>query len=151
MCTGSVRGGKTQTTNEPMQLGPVHVVTRFFTWIYFHVFSGTVRTMDLQILSTSCAMAPFYKLKNSGHHTQQPQQQRYSFLPVHAVVSWTYVYVGPWYFLVSTQWYGCQCRGFLTCTHILMSCNCTQGLYGHRKSLHWKFTLGEKSLAAPGT
>ena len=62
MCTGSVRGGKTPTTNEPVQLGPVHIVTRFFTWTYIHVFSGTVRTMDLQILLTSCAMAPFCTL-----------------------------------------------------------------------------------------
>ena len=29
--------------------------------------------------------------------------------------------------------------------------DCTRGLYGHRKSLHWKLTLGEKSLAAAGT
>ena len=31
------------------------------------------------------------------------------------------------------------------------ACNCTQGLYGHRKTLYWKLTLGEKSLAASGT
>ena len=31
------------------------------------------------------------------------------------------------------------------------ACNCTQGLYGYCKSLHWKLTLGKKSLAAPGT
>ena len=30
-------------------------------------------------------------------------------------------------------------------------CDCTQALYGHRKSLHWKLTLGKKYLAAPGT
>ena len=30
--------------------------------------------------------------------------------------------------------------------------DCTRGLYGHRKeSLHWKLTLGEKSVATPGT
>ena len=29
--------------------------------------------------------------------------------------------------------------------------NCTPGLYGHRKNLHWKLILGEKSLAAAGT
>ena len=30
-------------------------------------------------------------------------------------------------------------------------CDCTRGLHGHRKSLRRKLTLGEKSLAAPGT
>ena len=29
------------------------------------------------------------------------------------------------------------------------ACDCTRGMYGHRKSLHWKLTLGEKSFAAP--
>ena len=30
------------------------------------------------------------------------------------------------------------------------ACSCTQGVYGHcKKSLHWKLTLEEKSLAAP--
>ena len=28
--------------------------------------------------------------------------------------------------------------------------DCTRGLFGHPKSLHWKSTLREKSLAAPG-
>ena len=31
------------------------------------------------------------------------------------------------------------------------ACDCTRGLYGHGKNLHWKLTLGEKSLAASGT
>ena len=35
---------------------------------------------------------------------------------------------------------------------MLISRDCTRGLYGHRQeSLHWKLILGEKSLAAPGT
>ena len=39
---------------------------------------------------------------------------------------------------------------FNVCTDV-DACDCTQVLYGHCKSLHWKLTLGEKSLAAPGT
>ena len=31
------------------------------------------------------------------------------------------------------------------------ACDCTQGLYRHCKSLHWKLTQREKSLGAPGT
>ena len=34
-----------------------------------------------------------------------------------------------------------------------LSCKCKRlhtGVYGHQKSLHWKLTFGEKSLAAPG-
>ena len=31
------------------------------------------------------------------------------------------------------------------------ACDCTRGLYGHRTRVHWKLTLGEKSIAAPGT
>ena len=29
--------------------------------------------------------------------------------------------------------------------------DCTGGLCGHPERVHWKLTLGEKSLAAPGT
>ena len=39
---------------------------------------------------------------------------------------------------------------FNVCTDV-DACDCTQVLYGHCKSLYWKLTLGEKSLAAPGT
>ena len=39
---------------------------------------------------------------------------------------------------------------FNVCTDV-DACDCTRGLYGHRKSLHWKLTLEAKSLAAPGT
>ena len=30
------------------------------------------------------------------------------------------------------------------------TCDSTKGMYGNCKSLHWKLTLGEKLLAAPG-
>ena len=93
MCTGSERGGKTPATNEPVQLGPVHIVTRFFTWTYIHVFSGTVRTMDLQILLTSCAMAPFCTLYfildfivPSGKFRSPYQGQRHSRAATTAVL-----------------------------------------------------------------
>ena len=64
------------------------------------------------------------------------------------------------YYCVSKQWYGCQRLGFLTCAQMLIHAmahwgcvdtDCTLGLCGHCKSLHWKWTLEEKSLAAPGT
>ena len=34
---------------------------------------------------------------------------------------------------------------------MLVHAICTRGLYGHRKSLHWKLTLEAKSFATPGT
>ena len=39
--------------------------------------------------------------------------------------------------------------GFFNILTDVGECDCTQGLYGHRKSLYWKLTVGEKSLAAP--
>ena len=40
---------------------------------------------------------------------------------------------------------------FSMCTDV-DACDCTQGLYRHHKSLHWKLTLGErKKLATPWT
>ena len=77
--------------------------------------------------------------------TQQLQERHYPSLPVCAV------------FLVSKQWYGCQCLGFLRCAQMLMHVierggggeggGCTDTV---RKSA-WKLTLGERSLASPGT
>ena len=35
--------------------------------------------------------------------------------------------------------------GILNVRTDVNACDCTRGLYGHRKSLHWKLTLGEKN------
>ena len=71
---------------------------------------------------------------------QQPQEQRYPFLPVCAVFS-----------RVQTMVYGCQCLAFNVRTDV-DAYDCTQGMYEHRESsLHWQLTLGEKDYAAPGT
>ena len=70
---------------------------------------------------------------------QQPQEQRYPFPPT--CVALLRVQTMVWLSVLGT---------FNVRTDTDAS-NCTRGLYGHRKSLHWKLTLGEKSLAAPGT
>ena len=69
---------------------------------------------------------------------QQPQEQCYPLLLVCAV-----------FLCVQTKAWLPVFRIFNLCTDV-DACNCTQVLYGHCKSLHWKLTLGEKSLAAPG-
>ena len=57
-----------------------------------------------------------------------------------------------WYFHVLRQWDGCQHLGFfLNVRADVDECNCTWWLYWLRKSLHWKLTLGGKSLPTLGT
>ena len=69
---------------------------------------------------------------------QQPQEQRHPFLTVGVV-----------YLCVQTKvWL--PMLGILNVYTDVNACDCTRGLYGHRKSLHWKLTLGEKSLAPSG-
>ena len=75
---------------------------------------------------------------------QQPQEQRY-----------THSYQCVQYFRESKgqcYMYGCHCLGLLTCEQTLMYAIAHGGLQGRReiKSLHWKLTAGEKSLAARG-
>ena len=50
------------------------------------------------------------------------------------------------YFHASTQWFGCQCWGLLTCAQMLMRVTAHRGLCWHCKTVHWKWTLGEKAL-----
>ena len=77
---------------------------------------------------------------------QQPQEQRYPFLSVCVQC-----------FRVSKQWYGCQIWdlgiwdwdwdfGIRNVRTRLIA----GAVYGNSESLHWKLTLGEKSLVAPG-
>ena len=69
---------------------------------------------------------------------QPPQEQRYPFLSVCAVFSCVQTMVG--------------CGIFNVRTDVVDACDCTRGLYGHRKRVcAEKLTLGEKFLAAPGT
>ena len=75
---------------------------------------------------------------NSGK-VQQPQEQRYPFLSVCAVFSC----------IQTTVWL--PVFGNLNVRTYTDACDCTRGMYGHCKSLHWKLTLGEKALAKPGT
>ena len=66
----------------------------------------------------------------------------------------THSYQGVQYPRVSKQWYGCQCLGFLTCTqmlrHAIAHVGCTDTVRGSALEVE-TLTLGEKSLAAPGT
>ena len=71
---------------------------------------------------------------------QQPQEQRHLFLTVCAVFS-----------CVQTKVWLPMLGIFNVHTDVNVF-DCTQGLYRHRKKvLHWKLTLGDKSLAAPGS
>ena len=52
---------------------------------------------------------------------------------------------------MSKQWCSSQCLGCVMCAQMLMHAFCTWGLYVWMpEDLHWKSTLGEKSLVAPG-
>ena len=55
------------------------------------------------------------------------------------------------YFRVSTQWYGCQCLGFLTCTQMLMHAIAHGGCTDTVRKSALKLILGEIFLAALGT
>ena len=71
---------------------------------------------------------------------RQPQEQRYPFLQVWAVLS-----------CVQTMVYGCKRYGFLTCAYTLMHTIAHRELSGHCKSLHQKVDCGRrKTFAAPG-
>ena len=73
--------------------------------------------------------------------TQQPQEQRYPFLSVCAVLS-----VCPNDGVAARVW------DLLTCALSVDACDCTRRLYGQRKRVcTGNLTLEEKSLAAPGT
>ena len=52
------------------------------------------------------------------------------------------------YFRVSKQRYGCQCLGFNVCTDV-DACDCTRGLYGHRKVVCNKSWLWERNPLPP--
>ena len=69
---------------------------------------------------------------------QQPQEQRYPFLPECVVIAFVqarYMAASVWDVYVRTD-----------------ACDCTQGLYGHRKRVCTGCRLWEKkNLAAPGT
>ena len=79
---------------------------------------------------------------NSGHFTwvrlQQPQEQRYPFLTMPAVFSCVQAKV--WLPVLGS---------FNVHTDV-NACDCTRGLYGHRKRVGTKSWLVEKSLGAPG-
>ena len=84
----------------------------------------------------------FFPCGNSGRlirvRPQQPQEQRYPFLTVRAVFSCVQTKIWlPLFWIYNVR-------------RDVNASDCTGRLYGHRKSLHWKLTQGEKSLAAPG-
>ena len=76
---------------------------------------------------------------NSGHLTwvrlKQPREQCHPFLAVHAG-----------FLYVQTKINGCQCLGSLAC--VRTNSIATGAAWTPKESLHWKLTVGEKSLAA---
>ena len=84
----------------------------------------------------------FFPCGNSGRlirvRPQQPQEQCYPFLTVRAVFSCVQTKIWlPLFWIYNVR-------------RDVNASDCTGRLYGHRKSLHWKLTVGEKSLVAPG-
>ena len=70
---------------------------------------------------------------NCDSHTTQPTVHAgcFSVSIIHQTLTWT--------------------SGSLICAYMLMHAIAHRGIYGHTKeSLHWKLTLGEKSLASLG-
>ena len=63
-----------------------------------------------------------------------------AWLPVFAALCCVSLYTVVWLSVI----------GIVNVHADVAACDCTRGLYGHRKSLHRKLTVGDKSLAAPG-
>ena len=71
--------------------------------------------------------------------SQQLQEQRYPFLPVCEVFTCVQTMVRLPVF------------GIFSVGTDVDACDCTRGLYGHHRRVHWKLTLGQKTFAVPGT
>ena len=108
--------------------------------------SPTVVSLTAHTVScTSYELANIYGL-NTKFRTSLSVLENRVALPVRVVLVATYSYQCVQCFCVAKQRYGCQCLGFLRCAQMSLLMHSV-----HHKSLHWKSTPGEKSLAAPGT
>ena len=104
--------------------------------------------VSLTAHTVSCT---FYELANTyglntKFRTSLSVPENWVALPVRVALVATYSYQCVQCFRVAKQRYGCQSLGFLRCAQMSLLMHSV-----HHKSLHCNLTLGEKSLAAPGT
>ena len=118
--------------------------------VYIITYNSGTRSTNIQMIDPHSrwdTLQASYSLSLVGNSSLLTQVRHSSWQS-----SATHSYLCMQYFCVSKQWCGYQCWGFLTCTqmsmHVIAHGSCTNIISS--ENLHWKVTLGEKSLAGKG-